>query len=242
MIFLYYSIGIDWSHPFFMPRSMYPSGRPDYAIQPPEYRWKSPEDSVFYRNYMMTQITELCTWYGNIDGFWFDPIGGVYAHPELFRVDDIYALIRKLQPQALIGYKTGYDGTEDFVCSEREPQSLGAMVRSMNGVEAGKLADAAWDRNKSKPLEICDTFQDYGWSYVKTSKHRDAHWLWKKMGYAAALNANFLVNTGPVADGSIYPADEMALREIGRRLKKEGWPKPDIDGGGPKATGPKTAG
>ncbi|MHC4539664.1 MAG: hypothetical protein ACYS74_07765 [Planctomycetota bacterium] len=33
-----------------------------------------------------------------------------------------------------------------------------------------------------------------------------------------------LLNVGPRGDGSIHPADERTLREVGRRLRKHGFP------------------
>jgi len=34
-----------------------------------------------------------------------------------------------------------------------------------------------------------------------------------------------LTNTGPLADGSIHPVDVKSLREIGKRIREQGWPK-----------------
>ena len=39
------------------------------------------------------------------------------------------------------------------------------------------------------------------------------------LAHAADLNANLLLNTGPLPDGSIYPADVATLREVGKRLR-----------------------
>ena len=48
-LFIYYSIGIDWTHPDFIPRELYAVGRPAYAQVPEHYRYRRPEDFERYR-------------------------------------------------------------------------------------------------------------------------------------------------------------------------------------------------
>ena len=43
---------------------------------------------------------------------------------------------------------------------------------------------------------------------------------------ARRLNANLLLNTGPLPDGSIHPEDVRTLREVGRRIRRDGFPEP----------------
>ena len=42
---------------------------------------------------------------------------------------------------------------------------------------------------------------------------------------AAKQKANLLLNTGPLPDGSIHEGDAAALREVGKRIKANGFPK-----------------
>ena len=57
----------------------------------------------------------MLTNYGPLAGIWFDPIMGYYARPDLFPIHETYAMIRQLQPQALICFKQGATGAEDFL-------------------------------------------------------------------------------------------------------------------------------
>jgi alpha-L-fucosidase len=53
---------------------------------------------------------------------------------------------------------------------------------------------------------------------------------WSRRAFLAAAarqKANLLLNTGPLADGSIHPADAATLREVGRRLRQRGLPAED---------------
>ena len=43
--------------------------------------------------------------------------------------------------------------------------------------------------------------------------------------YAAKFHANLLLNTAPRSDGSIDPQDAATLREVGQRIRENGWPK-----------------
>ena len=36
---------------------------------------------------------------------------------------------------------------------------------------------------------------------------------------------NYLLNVGPLPDGAALPADAATLREVGRRIRQQGWPK-----------------
>jgi alpha-L-fucosidase len=64
-----------------------------------------------------------------------------------------------------------------------------------------------------------------GWGYVKDAKHLKANEVWEKLAEAARAKANLLINTGPLGDGSIHPEDVASLREVGARIRKEGFPK-----------------
>jgi alpha-L-fucosidase len=47
----------------------------------------------------------------------------------------------------------------------------------------------------------------------------------EKLKFALLKNANLLLNTGPLPDGSIHPEDIKTLREVGKRIREYGWPE-----------------
>ena len=119
-LFLYYSYGADWKHPYFYPRENgWNAARPAYIEPQPEYKFEKDEDFKIYVEFVHEQLTELLTQYPNIAGIWLDPIMGYYSRPDLFPIDSTYALIRKLSPHALISFKQGANGDEDFMAPER---------------------------------------------------------------------------------------------------------------------------
>jgi alpha-L-fucosidase len=217
-LFLYYSYGADWKHPYFFPREAGSFvARPDYEDPQPEYLWKEDADSQKYLAFVHAQLEELLTQYGPLGGIWFDPIMPFYHRPDLFTPDETYALIRKLQPGCLISFKQGANGDEDFAAPERKAGSLAHRLDNPRSLE---VAAAAWEKNKDKHNEICDTLQPGKWGYVEADegKHRTPDEVMQMLADAAAANCNLLLNTGPLPDGSIHPTDAATLRQVGELL------------------------
>jgi len=232
-LFVYYSIGIDWTHPFYLTTDYYSAARPPYdsAHYPKDLiRFEEKKDFVHYWNYVKTQIYEICTNYGPLAGLWFDPIGGAYANPDLFDMQSIYDEIRRLQPQALISYKTGFNGNEDYITCEHEVKSITELMKKVQGEKAAQAAEAAWQKNKAKPAELCTTMQSINWGYCESpnQKHKTPVEVMVLLKNAAANNANLLLNIGPYPDGRIVPEDKAALMEVGKILQQQGFPKPDV--------------
>ncbi len=212
-LFLYYSYAADWRHPYFYPREAgWQSARPAYEKPDPAYLWRKDEDFRHYIRFVHAQLRELLTQYGPLAGIWLDPIRGYYARPDLFPIEETYALIRGLQPWCLISFKQGANGDEDFAAPERKADAR---------VGDSPAARRAMERNRGKPVEICTTLQPHSWGYDERDegKHRRADDLMKMIADARAVGANLLVNTGPLPDGSIHPADMATLREVGRRIR-----------------------
>ena len=212
-LFLYYSYGADWKHPYFYPReSGWANARPAYKEPQPEYKFEKEADFMIYVDFVHQQLRELLTQYPNIAGIWFDPIMGFYSRPDLFPIDSTYALVRSLSPHALISFKQGANGEEDFMAPER---GGGAKVG-----QQFEVARMVYEKNKDKPREICNTLQPQAWGYNKQhdSFHKSADDILKMLEDARANNANLLLNVGPKGDGSFPEEDIRALEEAGAKL------------------------
>lgn len=212
-LFLYYSYGVDWKHPYayeYDPK--WRGSRPAYKEPQPEYKYEKPEDFRIYIDFAHDQLEEFLTQYPNIAGIWLDPIVGYYSKPELFPVDSTYKLIRSLSPHALISFKQGANGEEDF----RAPERNAAAIKS----NQWPVALIAEEKNHNKPVEICNTLQRSAWGYNKSEdgKHKTAQEVLSIVEEAWEKGANLLLNTGPRGDGSITEEDVLALREAGKKL------------------------
>ena len=224
-LFIYYSIGIDWTHPYYLPKELYEVGRPGYPTPPAHYLYRKPEDFERYRTFCKQQLTELCTQYGPVAGFWFDPLGGVLANSDLFKMQEFYDLIHRYQPHALIHFKTGATGTEDVLVGERELKSIAMHYtgRSAADQRIRDLADAAWSRNFRKKAEIAVTSQGT-WEWSPKSPCQPVDGLWRMLEHAADQNANLLLNFGPQPDGAIPTDVATNFRLLGDRIRRDGYP------------------
>jgi alpha-L-fucosidase len=212
-LFLYYSYAADWRHPYFYAREAgWESARPDYAPPEPTYLWRQDQDFKLYLRFAHNQLRELLTQYGPVAGIWLDPIMGYYRRPDLFPIAQTYQLIRSLQPQCLISFKQGANGEEDFAAPER-----GMAAHRFKG----DVAQAAWEKNRHKHGEVCETLQARVWGYnqAEDGRHHTADEVMKMLEAARAGRANLLLNTGPWGDGAIHPEDVATLKEVGRRLR-----------------------
>jgi len=214
-LFLYYSYGADWKHPYFYSRDNgWNNARPAYKEPQPEYKFQKDEDFKIYVDFVHQQLKELLGQYPNIAGIWFDPVMGYYNRPDLFPVDSTYALIRKISPHALISFKQGANGDEDFMAPERG-----------EGVKVGEsfdVAKQAYEKNKNKPREICNTLQPHAWGYNKDNdgKHKTTDDVVEMLRTAKIENANLLLNVGPKGDGSFPGEDIIVLEEVGKKRKE----------------------
>ena len=84
-------------------------------------------------------------------------------------------------------------------------------------------ADRAWIFNLKKKAEIAVTSQG-AWEWGPDRPCMAADGLWKMLINASDNNANLLLNFGPKPYGSI-PADVAAnFRQLGDRIRREGYP------------------
>ena len=215
--FCYYSHGRDWKHPHAPGNDKWGgSARPKYKPIDPAYAKGEDHNLQEYLDFMQAQITELLTNYGPLAGIWLDGIAvprspkkGRGAKTADFKCQQLYNYIHSMQPQVLVSYKQGLLGTEDFFAPEHK------SIQNKAG----------------KPMEICTSLHKKGWGYVKGSAHIGPDDVMHKLALAAAGPANLLLNTGPHGDGFIVPEDVKTLREVGRRLKADGWPNAVTENG-----------
>ncbi len=198
-LFFYHS-QLDWHSPDYFPRggTGVTAGRPESG------------DFNKYLDFMDGQLRELLTNYGPIGGIWFD---GWWDRPDAnWRLGQTYQLIHDLQPAALIGnnhHRLPNPG-EDFQMFEKDlPGGHTADFNSESKV--GEL-----------PLETCETING-AWGYNSSDKRfKSPRQLVQYLVKAAALNANFLLNIGPMPNGKIQPEFVERLQQVGDWMGRNG--------------------
>ena len=222
-LFLYYSHGRDWKHPHAPGNDRYGgSARPEYDPPEPTYAVDPAHDLNAYLAFMSAQITELLTNYGPVAGIWLDGIG-VPLQPkdekgnvvenydpardgDPFRCQDLYDMIHNLQAQALVSYKQGYLGSEDFFAPEHKVYN--------------RFGDVAAD----KPGEVCTTAGG-GWGYTAGNRYCTEDELWDTLTATLSGGYNLLMNVGPLPDGSLPAGAAKVLRNVGTRIREKGFPE-----------------
>lgn len=208
-LFLYYSL-LDWYRSDYQ----YETGKTGQGTgRTQKSDWES------YIRFMKAQLTELLTNYGKIDGIWFDGHWDQLDNDHdkslqskvNWHYDEIYKLIHSLQPQCLISnnhHLTPIPG-EDFQAFEKDLP--GGNSTGFGGQSVSQL-----------PLETCETMND-SWGFnITDKKYKSTKDLIHYMVNAAGLNANFLLNVGPMPDGTIQPEFVATLKEIGDWMKMNG--------------------
>lgn len=208
-IFFYYSL-LDWYRSDYQ----YETGKTGKGTgRTAKSDWNS------YIKFMKAQLTELLTNYGEVSGIWFDghwdQLDNDHDKSLTSKVDwhykEIYELIHKLQPQAMIGnnhHLMPLEG-EDFQMFEKDLPGGNSTGFGGQGVSA-------------LPLETCETING-AWGYNATDLNYKSpkeliHYLVKASGYGA----NFLLNIGPMPDGNIQPEFIERLNAMGDWTKKYG--------------------
>lgn len=216
--FLYYSYAADCHHPYFYDREDgWKYARPAYSKKPQEYKYEKPEDFRNYIDFVHAQLKELLTQYPTVAGIWFDPIVGFYTNPDVFPIEETYALIRSLSPHALISFKQGANGDEDFMAPER----AGNIKVDENRYP---VARKAYEQNKDKPKEVCNTMQPRlpgfrggaTWGYNKAidGHHLKVEDVKNLLDEAKSNHYNLLLNIGPLPDGEVHPEDIETLSNL----------------------------
>jgi alpha-L-fucosidase len=168
---------------------------PNYPNQGRTHELAGPQagdrpDLEAYLAFLNAQVDELCTQYGELGAFWWDMNVTDHVDPS------INSRIRRMQPGALINGRGFDDG--DFGTPERE-------------------YDAAADQLTvfERPTESCQSVGAESWGYKVDEDYYSDRYLIHSLDKYLARGANYLLNLGPMADGSIHPEHARILRRLG---------------------------
>ena len=209
-LFFYYS-QLDWNRADYFPR-----GRTGNGIE-----GRKEGDWNDYIAFMKAQLTELLTNYGEIGGIWFDGEWDQMAWDgkrfgkkmQDFKLDEVYSLIHKLQPQALIGsnHHLAPNPGEDFQMFEKDLPGKSTKNFATSADDIGNL-----------PLEVCETING-SWGFnLKDRKHKSKKELIQYLVKAAGYGSNLLLNVGPMPNGKIQEEHIKSLKEIGSWVRDNG--------------------
>ena len=173
--------------------------------------WRDPRfenDFKAYLQYLRDSVEILCTRYGPIGGFWFD--GNWSKKGADWEEDALYGLIRKHQPEAMIINNTGLDARG----AAGNPQ--------LDSVTFEQGRPTPMNREgmpKYLAAEMCCTMNDHWGVGAGDFNYKSLPELIESLCACRKVGANFLLNVGPAADGSILPLQRALLEEIGNWIR-----------------------
>lgn len=207
---LYYSL-LDWMRTDYQ----YATGRTGKGTGRTEHgNWND------YIHFMKEQLTELLTNYGPIAGIWFDGHWDQTSDKNRtnaetyvdWHYDEIYGLIRRLQPDCLVAnnhHLPPFEG-EDYQIFERDVP--GENTAGHSGQEI----------SRKMPLETCQTINN-SWGFsITDDKYKSTKELLHLLIRTAGTGANLLLNVGPMPNGKIQTECVERLQQMGEWLTKYG--------------------
>jgi alpha-L-fucosidase len=189
----YHSI-MDWHNADYIPKREW------------EFPGQKPGGNIDkYIEFMKAQLRELLTQYGDVATIWFD---GEWEHsPEEMHSDEVFDMIRKLQPNTLINdriYKRAPGNRADYGTPEQFVPATG-------------LHDPS-----GKPIlwESCVTINTDSWGYNQyETDFKTPRDLIRMLVEVVSKGGNLLLNVGPTPDGRIQEDFVTRLNAMGRWMK-----------------------
>ena len=163
-----------------------------------EFSYPQPGDEpdlTRYMDFVKSQVTELCTQYGELAVFYWD--ANVLRHKD----ESVNEIIRKLQPNAMVNNR-GYD-SGDYATPEREFEQ--AAVNQL--------------KRFVKPTEAIQSVGMHSWSCRSGESYYSSRFLLQSMDRIFCLGGNYNLNIGPNADGTLNPHEISLLKKIAAWLK-----------------------
>lgn len=197
-------------------------------------------DSRRYNDFYRQQLTELLTRYGPLAEVWFDGATGEGPDGRRQEYDwpAVHALVRRLQPRALMFSDAGPDirwvGNERGVAGDPNwctvnpdavpyPGAVGPAVEAM--LQHGDPDGTVW-----RPAEADVSIRPgWFWRAEEDAGVKNPRELLDLYASSVGRNANLLLNVPPTRDGLLGPADVRALTAFGDLRRR--WFEEDLAAG-----------
>jgi len=165
-----------------------------------------------YIDYLHAQVNEITDGrYGDVDVLWLDYSKNQFQG-EAWRAKELVELLRKNQPQVLINNRLWKNTKEKREGQER--YWFGDFSTPEQHIPANGIEGVDW--------ETCDTLNiTWGWSKHAT-QYKSSTELIHRLIDAVSKGGNYLLNIGPLPDGSIDPKSVERFNAIGDWMEING--------------------
>ncbi|MDD6524757.1 MAG: alpha-L-fucosidase [Firmicutes bacterium] len=170
--------------------------------------WQHPDfnnDFDAYLEYLRKSVEILCTNYGKIGGLWFD--GNWSKRGADWKLDELYGMIHRLQPDAMVINNTGL--SEQGKTGHPEIDSVTfeqgqATVMNREGMD------------KYVAAEMCQTMNRHWGIAVNDLDYKSPRQMIERLCHARKVGANYLLNIGLTGQGGVTKITEALLEIIGQ--------------------------
>lgn len=176
--------------------------------------WYNPDfnnDFDAYLEYLRRSVEILCKNYGRIGGLWFD--GNWSRRDADWKEDELYATIRRYQPDAIIVNNTGLEARGRVGNPEIDSVTF----------EQGR--PTPMDREgmeKYIAAEMCGTLNNHWGIGKKDLDYKSPAELIENLCACRRVGANYLLNVGPTAQGGIHPFQRELMAIMGEWMELYG--------------------
>ena len=170
--------------------------------------WQHPDfnnDFDAYLEYLRKSVEILCTNYGKIGGLWFD--GNWSKRGADWKLDELYGMIHRLQPDAMVINNTGL--SEQGKTGHPEIDSVTfeqgqATVMNREGMD------------KYVAAEMCQTMNRHWGIAVNDLDYKSPRQMIERLCHARKVGVNYLLNIGLTGQGGVTKITEALLEIIGQ--------------------------
>ncbi len=164
-----------------------------------------------YLEYLRKSVEILCKNYGKIGGLWFD---GNWSKPNAdWKEDELYATIRKYQPEAMIINNTGLSHRGETGNPEIDSVTY----------EQGRPSPMNREgMSKYIAAEMCHTVNDHWGIGGMDINYKSPSQLIEALCHCRKVGANYLLNIGPEGQGAVNPYQQQLFGLIGTWMESFG--------------------
>ena len=170
--------------------------------------WQHPDfnnDFDAYLEYLRKSVEILCTNYGKIGGLWFD--GNWSKRGADWKLDELYGMIHRLQPDAMVINNTGL--SEQGKTGHPEIDSV-TFEQGQSTVMNREGMD------KYVAAEMCQTMNRHWGIAVNDLDYKSPRQMIERLCHARKVGANYLLNIGLTGQGGVTKITEALLEIIGQ--------------------------
>lgn len=211
----YHSV-IDWHHDQY---EYARSKQLPHPLRGKEYPHGS-RDHKKYLAYLHAEVNELVSNYGPVDILWWDYSAVDFQGDDAWRAFDLLAAVRAKQPKAIMNNRlfripeAGFTGMGTSAISAQLNPKYGDFITPEQHIPATGMPGVDW--------ETCMTMNTT-WGYSEHDhKWKSNETLIRNLIDIASKGGNYLLNIGPLGDGSVPRESVGAMEAIGAWMKTNG--------------------